>query len=134
MEGTDNVQYYSNFERSDWKRSKNDTTREIREGVEKREFTLQSITEMDYRISGGDEKVVTIMVKESSTNRLNVGLNYNTDLNAAALLAMTFFSDLMQAGISAYLLMLNCQPHLYLQQDIHLTGEPVRDLFQQFHI
>ena len=37
--------------------------------------------------------MITIMVKESSTDRLNIGLNYNTDLNAAALINMTFYSN-----------------------------------------
>ena len=45
------------------------------------------------KYQAADKKVVTIMVKESSTNRLNVGVNYNTDLNAAALINMTFYSD-----------------------------------------
>jgi NTE family protein len=68
------------------------TLNEIREGIS-RIYATGNYQNIDYRISGADKKVVTIMVREISTNRLNIGLNYNTDLNAAALINMTFCSD-----------------------------------------
>ncbi|MBK8882279.1 MAG: patatin-like phospholipase family protein [Bacteroidales bacterium] len=92
VEGTDKANIIAILGKIGIGKDKKTTLHEIREGVE-RIYATGNYQNVDYRISGGDEKVVTIMVKESSTNRLNVGLNYNTDLNAAALLNMTFFSD-----------------------------------------
>lgn len=73
-------------------KDKRTTLHEIREGIS-RIYSTGNYQNIDYRISGGDNKVITILVKENSTNRLNIGLNYNTDLQAAALINMTFFSD-----------------------------------------
>ena len=59
-------------------KDKRTTLHQIREGVA-RIYATGNYQNIDYSISGADKKVVTIMVKESSTNRLNVGVNYNTD-------------------------------------------------------
>ncbi len=68
------------------------TLHDIREGIAKI-YATGNYQYVDYKISEGDEKIVTVMAKESSTNKLNVGINYNTDLKAAALINMTLFSN-----------------------------------------
>jgi NTE family protein len=92
VEGTDKTNIMSILGKIGVDKDKMTTLHELREGVE-RIYATGNYQNVDYRISGADKKVVTIMVRESSTNRLNVGLNYNTDLNAAALINMKFFSD-----------------------------------------
>jgi NTE family protein len=92
VEGTEKTNIVSILGKIGIGKDKKTTLHEIREGVE-RIYATGNYQNVDYRITGDDKKVVTIMVKESSTNRLNVGLNYNTDLNAAALINMTFYSD-----------------------------------------
>ena len=81
------------YSRQDGNRQgKKTTLNNIREGIS-RIYATGNYQNIDYKISGGDEKTVTIMVREISTNRLNIGLNYNTDLSAAALLNLTLCSD-----------------------------------------
>jgi len=92
VEGTEKTNIVSILGKIGIGKDKRTTLHEIREGVE-RIYATGNYQNVDYKISGDDKKVITIMVKESSTNRLNVGLNYNTDLNAAALINMTFYSD-----------------------------------------
>ena len=92
VEGTDKTNIISIFGKTGVGKNKKTTLNEIREGVE-RIYATGNYQNVDYKITGDDRKIVTIVVKESSTNRLNVGLNYNTDLNAAALINMTFYSD-----------------------------------------
>jgi NTE family protein len=92
VEGTEKTNIESLLGKVGIGKDKRTTLHEIREGVA-RIYATGNYQNVDYRISGEDKKVVTIMVKESSINRLNIGLNYNTDLNAAALINMTFFSD-----------------------------------------
>ena len=92
VEGTEKSNIESILGKMGIGKDKRTTLHEIREGVA-RIYATGNYQNIDYKISGDDKKVVTIMVKESSTNRLNVGLNYNTDLNAAALINMTFYSD-----------------------------------------
>jgi NTE family protein len=92
VQGTEKTNIVSILGKMGIDKEKKTTLNEIREGIS-RIYATGNYQNIDYRISGGDEKVVTIMVKEISTNRLNIGINYNTDLNAAALINMTFCSD-----------------------------------------
>ena len=92
VEGTEKSNILSILGKIGIGKDKKTTLKEIREGVE-RIYATGNYQNVDYRITGGDSKIVTIMVRESSTNRLNVGLNYNTDMNAAALINTTFYSD-----------------------------------------
>jgi NTE family protein len=92
VEGTDKSNIESILGKIGIGKDKRTTLYQIREGIA-RIYATGNYQNIDYRISGSDKKVVTITVKESSTNRLNVGVNYNTDLNAAALINMTFYSD-----------------------------------------
>lgn len=68
------------------------TLQHIRQSISKI-YATGNYENVDYRISGGEEKTITVLVKESSTNRLNVGLHYDTDLKAAALINTTIYSD-----------------------------------------
>jgi NTE family protein len=92
VEGTEKSNIESILGQMGIGKDKRTTLHEIREGVA-RIYATGNYQNVDYRISGDDRKIITIMVKESSTNRLNIGLNYNTDLNAAALINLTFYSD-----------------------------------------
>jgi NTE family protein len=92
VEGTDKSNIESILGKIGIGKDKRTTLYQIREGVA-RIYATGNYQNIDYRITGSDKKLVTITVKESSTNRLNVGVNYNTDLNAAALINMTFYSD-----------------------------------------
>ena len=51
-----------------------------------------------YRITGDSLKTVSILVRESAPNKLNVGLHYETDLKAAALINTTIFGDRTSAS------------------------------------
>jgi NTE family protein len=92
VQGTEKTNIVSILGKMGIDKEKKTTLNEIREGIS-RIYATGNYQNIDYKISGEDKKVVTIMVKEISTNRLNIGLNYNTDLNAAALINMTFCSD-----------------------------------------
>jgi NTE family protein len=92
VEGTEKTNIESILGKMGIGKDKKTTLHEIREGVA-RIYATGNYQNIDYKISGDDKKLITIMVKENSTNRLNIGLNYNTDLNAAALINMTFYSD-----------------------------------------
>ena len=92
VEGTEKTNIEAILGKMGIGKDKKTTLHEIREGVA-RIYATGNYQNIDYKISGDDKKVVTIMVKEISTNRLNIGLNYNTDLNASALINMTFYSD-----------------------------------------
>jgi NTE family protein len=48
---------------------------------------------VNYDITGDLKKTIKISVKESSTYRLNIGLHYDTDLKASALINTTIYSD-----------------------------------------
>lgn len=92
VEGTEKTNIVSILGKMGIGKDKKTTLNDIRNGVS-RIYATGNYRNIDYRISGTDRKIVTIMVKERSTNRLNIGLNYNTDINAAALINMTFFSS-----------------------------------------
>lgn len=64
----------------------------IRQGIS-RVYALGNYNNVNYRISGDSRKTIDISVKESSTNKLNVGLHYDTDLKAAALINTTIYSN-----------------------------------------
>jgi NTE family protein len=66
----------------------------IRQSIS-RIYATGNYENVDYRISGDEKKTITVLVKEGSTNRLNVGLHYDTDLKAAALINTTIYSDRM---------------------------------------
>ncbi len=92
VEGTEKTNIISLLGKIGIGKDQRTTLRKIREGVD-RIYATGNYQNVDYRISGGEQKIVTIMVKESPTNRLNIGLNYNTDQNAAALINTTIYSD-----------------------------------------
>jgi NTE family protein len=71
---------------------KKTTLHDIREGIA-RIYATGNYQYIDYKISDGDNKVVTIIVKENPTNKINAGMNYNTDLKAAALINLTLYSN-----------------------------------------
>ena len=48
---------------------------------------------VDYKIVGDEKKTIHIIVKENSTSWLNVGLHYDTDLQAASLINLTLYND-----------------------------------------
>ena len=68
------------------------TLQHIRQGIS-RVYALGNYSNVNYSISGDAKKTIHITVKESSTSRLNVGLHYDTDLNAAALINTTVYSN-----------------------------------------
>jgi NTE family protein len=92
VEGTDKTNIVAILGKMGIDKDKNTTLNEIRHGVA-RIYATGNYEKVDYRISGTDNKVVTILVKESSSNKLNVGLHYDSDLKAAALINMTIYSD-----------------------------------------
>ncbi len=92
VQGTEKTNIVSILGKMGIDKEKKTTLNEIREGIS-RIYATGNYRNIDYKISGDEEKTVTIMVKEVSTNRLNIGLNYNTDLNAAALINLTLCSD-----------------------------------------
>lgn len=48
---------------------------------------------VDYQICGDQKKTLIISTKEGATNWLNVGLHYDTDLKAGALINTTLYTD-----------------------------------------
>jgi NTE family protein len=92
VEGTEKSNIVSILGKMGIGREKKTTLHEIREGIA-RIYATGNYQNVDYKISGDDKKLITILVKESSTNRLNVGLNYNSDLLAAALINLTLYNN-----------------------------------------
>jgi NTE family protein len=92
VEGTAKSNIVSMLGKTGIGRDRKTTLHDIREGIA-RIYATGNYQNIDYRISDGESKVVTIMVRESSTNKINVGINYNTDLKAAALINMTFYNN-----------------------------------------
>jgi NTE family protein len=92
VEGTEKTNIISILGKMGIDKDKKTTLNEIRHGVA-RIYATGNYQKVDYRISGDDKKIVTIVVKESSTNKLNVGLHYDSDLKAAALINMTLNSN-----------------------------------------
>jgi NTE family protein len=92
VEGTEKTNVVSILGKMGIGKDRNPTLHEIREGIA-RVYATGNYQNIDYMISGEEYKTIRITVRESSTNRLSVGLNYNTDLNAAGLINMTFYSN-----------------------------------------
>jgi NTE family protein len=92
VEGTEKTNIVSILGKMGIGKDKKTTLQEIRQGVS-RIYATGNYENVDYRISGSEKKLITIVVKERSSNWLNVGLHYDTDLNAAALINATFYSD-----------------------------------------
>ena len=92
VEGTDKTNIVSFLGKMGIGKDKKVTLRHIRLSVS-RIYATGNYENVDFRISGDAEKTINILVKESSTQRLNVGLHYDTDLKAAALINTTVYSD-----------------------------------------
>jgi len=92
VEGTDKTNIVSFMGKMGIIKDKKVTLQHIRQSVS-RIYAAGNYESVDFRISGGTKKTINITVKESSTQRLNVGLHYDTDLKAAALINTTVYSD-----------------------------------------
>ncbi len=92
VEGTDKTNIVSFMGKMGIIKDKNVTLQHIRQSVS-RIYATGNYESVDFRISGGAKKIINITVKESSTQRLNVGLHYDTDNKAAALINTTIYSD-----------------------------------------
>ena len=92
VEGTEKTNIVSFLGKMGIGKDKKVTLQHIRQGVS-RIYATGNYDNVDYSISGEDKKIIHIIVKESSTNRLNVGLHYDTDLKASALINTTIYSD-----------------------------------------
>lgn len=92
VEGTDKTNIVSFLGKIGIVKDQIVTLQHIRQSISKI-YATGNYEKVDYRISGDLEKTITVSVKESSTNRLNVGLHYDTDLKAAALINTTIYSD-----------------------------------------
>jgi NTE family protein len=92
VEGTAKTNIVSFLGKLGIEKDKNVTLQHIRASISKI-YATGNYENVDFKISGDEKKTIHIIVKESSTNRLNVGLNYETDLNAAALINATIYSD-----------------------------------------
>lgn len=92
VEGTDKTNIVSFLGKMGIGKDEKVTLLHIRQSIS-RIYATGNYESVDFRISGDAEKTIHILVKESSTNRLNVGLHYDTDLKAAALINTTLYSD-----------------------------------------
>ena len=92
VEGTEKTNIVSFLGKMGIGKDKNVTLQHIRQSVS-RIYAAGNYENVDFRISGGAKKTIHINVKESSTQRLNIGLHYDTDLKASALINTTIYSD-----------------------------------------
>lgn len=92
VEGTDKTNIVSFLGKMGIDKDKKVTLQHIRQSVSKI-YAAGNYENVDFRITGDTKKTINILVKESSTQRLNVGIRYDTDLKAAALINTTFYSD-----------------------------------------
>lgn len=92
VEGTDKTNIVSFLGKMGISKDMEVTLQHIRQGVS-RIYAAGNYEKVDFRISGDAKKTINIIVKESSTQRLNVGLHYDTDLKASALINTTIYSD-----------------------------------------
>jgi len=97
VEGTDKTNIVSFLGKLGIGKDKEVTLLHIQQSVS-RIYAAGNYENVDYRISGDSTKNITIIVKESSTQRLNVGLHYDTDLKASALINTTIYSDRMSGS------------------------------------
>lgn len=92
VEGTDKTNIVSFLGKMGIGKDEKVPLHHIQQGIS-RIYATGSYANVDYRISGDLKKTIHIIVKESSTNRLNAGLHYDTDLKASALVNATIYSD-----------------------------------------
>jgi NTE family protein len=92
VEGTDKTNIVSFLTKMGISKDKKATLLHIRQSIS-RIYAAGNYVNVDFRISGDEKKTIYILVKESSTHRLNVGLHYDTDLKASALINTTIYSD-----------------------------------------
>ncbi len=97
VEGTERANIIGFLGKMGITKDKNITLQSIRNSISKI-YATGNYDNVDFRISGDTTKTITISVRESSTNILNVGINYETDLKAAALVNATIFSDRMSGS------------------------------------
>jgi len=97
VEGTERANIISFLGKMGITKDKNITLKSIRNSIS-RIYATGNYDNVDFRVSGDTTKTITISVRESSTNILNVGINYETDLKAAALINATIFSDRMSGS------------------------------------
>jgi len=92
VEGTEKTNIVSFLGKMGIGNNKKVTLQHIRQSVS-RIYAAGNYENVDFRISGDAKKIIYINVKESSTQRLNIGLHYDTDLKASALINTTIYSD-----------------------------------------
>ena len=92
VKGTEQSKMSIFLEKMEIVKNKKVTLQRIRQSIS-RIYANGNYEMVDYKITGEENKTVTIMVKESSTNRLNVGLHFDSDLKAAALINTTIYND-----------------------------------------
>jgi len=92
VEGTEKTNIVSFLGKMGIGKDKNVTLQHIRQSIS-RIYAAGNYENVDFNISGGAKKTININVKESSTQKLNVGLHYDTDLTASALINTTIYSD-----------------------------------------
>jgi NTE family protein len=92
VEGTDKTNIVSFLGKMGIGKDKKVTLQHIRQSVS-RIYAAGNYQNVDFRISDGEKKTINIIVKEASTQRLNIGLHYDTDLKASALINTTLYSD-----------------------------------------
>ena len=97
VEGTEKANIISFLDKMGITKDKNISLKSIRNSIS-RIYATGNYENVDFRISGDTTKTITVSVRESSTNILNVGINYETDLKAAALVNATIFSDRMSGS------------------------------------
>jgi len=97
VEGTDKTNIVSFLGKMGIGKDKKVNLQHIRQSIS-RIYAAGNYEKVDFRISGGSKKTINITVKESSTQRLNVGLHYDTDLKASALINTTVYSDRMSGS------------------------------------
>jgi len=97
VEGTDKTNIVSFLGKMGIGKDKRVTLHHIQQSISK-VYAAGNYENVDYKILGDSTKSINITVKESSTQRLNVGLHYDTDLKASALINTTIYSDRMSGS------------------------------------
>ncbi|HEY3388607.1 MAG TPA: patatin-like phospholipase family protein [Prolixibacteraceae bacterium] len=92
VEGTEKTNIVSFLGKMEIGKDKEVTLQHLRQSIS-RVYAAGNYENVDFKITGGAKKTINIYVKESSTQRLNVGLHYDTDLKASALINTTIYSD-----------------------------------------
>ncbi len=92
VEGTEKTNVVSFLGKMGITKDKKVTIQHIRQSIS-RIYAAGNYENVDFRISGDAQKTIYIIVKESSTQRLNIGVHYDTDLQASALINTTIYND-----------------------------------------